>query len=261
QLTPLGSPPEKRFGHRALYDPAGDRMIVFGGLDGAAGASTVFNDVWALSLSGTPEWTPIVPQGAAPPPRHFHSLEYDPVRGRAIVYGGVDAKAASYSDCWELTLVGAPAWVPLSPSNPGPQPLYGHLGLIDPDSDRMLIAWGWNQDGVWPSTYRLQWYDPSMALAVSVLSAEAQAGGVALRWQAHGTAGTPARIDRRGDGDAWTTLDRQALDATQEVSYVDRDVRPGQHLGYRLVVEGDLPRESEVTWVDVPARASVPLLR
>jgi Galactose oxidase, central domain/FlgD Ig-like domain len=49
QLAPTGTPPTARFGSAGIYDGANDRMIVFGGNDGA-----VKNDVWALEdLSST----------------------------------------------------------------------------------------------------------------------------------------------------------------------------------------------------------------
>ena len=48
-----GPGPEPRWGGHAVYDPAGDRVIVFGGrrTDG-----TSFDDVWALALAGAPRW-------------------------------------------------------------------------------------------------------------------------------------------------------------------------------------------------------------
>ncbi|TMQ69727.1 MAG: hypothetical protein E6K80_10795 [Candidatus Eisenbacteria bacterium] len=52
-LTPAGSPPSERKGQSVIYDPVRDRIIVFGGVD----ASGKRNDVWVLSLSGTPTWT------------------------------------------------------------------------------------------------------------------------------------------------------------------------------------------------------------
>lgn len=49
QLSPTGTPPTARFGSAGVYDAANDRMIVFGGNDGA-----VRNDVWAIQgLSNT----------------------------------------------------------------------------------------------------------------------------------------------------------------------------------------------------------------
>ena len=48
RLAPAGDGPGPRFGHGAVYDAAGDRMIVFGGDDGAG----KLNDTWQLSLGG-----------------------------------------------------------------------------------------------------------------------------------------------------------------------------------------------------------------
>jgi hypothetical protein len=44
QLSPSGTPPSARWGSAGIYDGANDRMLVFGGNDGA-----VRNDVWALT--------------------------------------------------------------------------------------------------------------------------------------------------------------------------------------------------------------------
>jgi len=44
--------------HTAIYDSAGQRMVVFGGenADGS-GQRVLLDDVWALSLNGVPAWT------------------------------------------------------------------------------------------------------------------------------------------------------------------------------------------------------------
>ena len=53
---------ERAAGHSAIYDPVRDRMVVFGG---SAVRASNFNDVWALSLAGTPAWTQLTPIGHA----------------------------------------------------------------------------------------------------------------------------------------------------------------------------------------------------
>ena len=42
--------PPARYRHTAIYDPVRDRIVVFGGNSG----SSQYNDVWALSLAGSP---------------------------------------------------------------------------------------------------------------------------------------------------------------------------------------------------------------
>jgi len=54
QLAPSGTPPSARAGAAGIYDAANDRMVVFGGTDGA-----VKNEVWAIEdLSSTVTGTP-----------------------------------------------------------------------------------------------------------------------------------------------------------------------------------------------------------
>jgi len=53
-LAPTGTPPSARWGSAGIYDPANDRMIIFGGYD-----TGMKNDVWALEdLSGTTTGAP-----------------------------------------------------------------------------------------------------------------------------------------------------------------------------------------------------------
>ena len=49
QLSPSGMVPVARLGHSAIYDPTGQRMLIFGG---TSSSYSILNDVWALSLSG-----------------------------------------------------------------------------------------------------------------------------------------------------------------------------------------------------------------
>jgi hypothetical protein len=55
-------------------------------------------------------------------------------------------------------------------------------------------------------------------------------------------------------------VDRVVLDGSQQVSFDDRDVRPGERLAYRLVVEEPSGATmSATTWVTVPAGATLEL--
>ena len=74
EVATQGEGPSGRLGHSGIYDPVRDRFLVFGGHDGA-----FRNDVWALSLTGTPSWSLINAEGAPPSPRQGHSAVYDPI--------------------------------------------------------------------------------------------------------------------------------------------------------------------------------------
>jgi hypothetical protein len=138
-----GSGPYGRESASAIYDPVRDRMIVFGGTGG-----NTYNDVWALSLSGTPTWTEITPVGPAPGPRRGHTAIYDPVRDRMLVFAGNNASLVDLSDVWALSLSGTPAWTQITPAGTPPQARGWHTAIYDPVRDRMVVFGGYD----WPTT-------------------------------------------------------------------------------------------------------------
>jgi len=147
ELTPSGAPPSGRRNHTAIYDPVRDRMIVFGGF--VASPPYYQNDVWALSLGPSPEWTQLIPSGTPPGGRRSHTAVYDPVRDRVIIYGGyVDGSPNYRGDVWALSLEPNPAWTEIVPSGTPPSARAEHAAIYDPGQDRMVVIGG--SDG----TYR-----------------------------------------------------------------------------------------------------------
>jgi hypothetical protein len=70
------------------------------------GGDNGFDDVWALSLGPSPQWTTVTPSGSLPDPgkRYGHKLIYDPVYNRMILKGGYNPLAGGYyGDTWMLT--------------------------------------------------------------------------------------------------------------------------------------------------------------
>ncbi len=157
QLVPAGTPPSARSNHVAIYDPIRDRMIVFGGSDGAPR-----NDVWALSLSGEPAWSALAVSGTPPTARAGHAAVYEPVRDRMVTFGGDDL--TFQNDAWALSLSGAPAWSPLAPSGALPPGRRYHTALYDPKRDRLVVLGGW--DGYYrDDAATLTWGDPAKPAA------------------------------------------------------------------------------------------------
>jgi hypothetical protein len=138
-ITPSGTPPSARFFHSAVYDFKRDRMLVFGGRFGIS----YYNEVWALSLSGTPAWTLLTPTGTPPAGRAFHAAIYDPVRDRMLVYGGLGEFQATLADAWALNLASNPAWVPITTVGSAFL-VSSYSGVYDPVRDRMLLFGGYN---------------------------------------------------------------------------------------------------------------------
>jgi hypothetical protein len=88
----------------AVFDPASNRTIVFGGVNGD---SVYFNDVLALTnangLGGQTagQWITLIANGAAgsPPARAGHSAVYDSVNNRMIIFGGCPI-GSCFNDVW-----------------------------------------------------------------------------------------------------------------------------------------------------------------
>ncbi len=153
QLSPTGELPSQCNSHTSVYDPATNRMIVFGGYTGVTR-----DDVWVLENANgldatghpaTPKWTQLSPTGGPPDPRAHHSAVYDPATNRMIVFGGWNGP--SYNDVWVLEnangVVGTPTWIPLSPD---PDPVTGqppvtrelHTAVYNPLTNRMIVFAG-----------------------------------------------------------------------------------------------------------------------
>src|SRR5262249_23565692 len=128
----------------SIYDPVGDRMVVFGGN----------NDVWALSLSGTPAWSQLFPLGTPPAGRSGHSAIYDPVGRRMVIFGGAGIRGF-LSDTWALSLTDPPVWTQLSPITSAPAGRAWHSAIYDAQRQHMVVCGGWSgayQSDVWALT-------------------------------------------------------------------------------------------------------------
>jgi hypothetical protein len=121
-----------------VYDPEGERMIVFGG---SAGLGSRLNDVWALNLTrGSETWQQLTPSGTPPSPRHFCYYLYYP--GSLFVFGGEDsAGVGDLNDVWKLDLDSL-AWHQISPSGTPPSPRMDGGAAYDSANYRMLIFGG-----------------------------------------------------------------------------------------------------------------------
>ena len=176
QILPGGAPPPARIDHIAVYDPVRRRMIVFGGASG----SSVFNDVWALSLSGSPTWTLLTPSGTAPAARGGAAAVYDPGRDRIVLFGGYDRNLLCLDDTWELQLSGTPAWSRLYPTGAAPEPRLAPAAVYDAQRDRLVLLGG---------TDLVAYYADSWELSLS--------GSPAWTRLAPGGGGPPSRADHK----------------------------------------------------------------
>jgi hypothetical protein len=147
-LSPTGGPPSLRTGHDAVYDAAGNRMIVFGG-DSNPPCGAGLNDVWVLShangLGGTPTWSQLAPAGGPPSARAHAIASYDAATNRMTVVGGLTPCGAGNNEMWVLADangIGAPTWTQLSPGGSPPSPWSLQSGVYDPSADRLTVFGG-----------------------------------------------------------------------------------------------------------------------
>lgn len=157
QLAPSGPTPGQRSEHAAVYDPGGDRMVVYGGYAGISD----YADVFTLSLGAAPAWTKLFPSGASPGGRSGMAAAWDPVHGRMILYGGFSQGGLEYkSDTWALHLAGAPLWASVAPAGAGPPARAAMATAVDSRRGRLLVFGGNGEFGgstrtneVWAMTF------------------------------------------------------------------------------------------------------------
>jgi hypothetical protein len=153
RLTPTGGPPAARAHHSAVYDPASNRMMVYGGDDATGGSPAMYNDVWVLTnadgLGGAPGWAQLTTSGGPPTTRTQHSAVYDAGNNRMIVFGGnptAGSCASGLNDVWVLSnangLGGPATWIQLSPSGGPPSARRSHNAVYDAATNRMTIFGG-----------------------------------------------------------------------------------------------------------------------
>ncbi len=136
--TSCGTAPSPRRAAAAGYDPLRDQLVVFGGLDGA-----YRNEVWTLSLDGSPQWHVQSVTGVVPTGRASHTMTYDAGRDRMWVVGGTTT-GTDLADTWALDLM-TMTWQRLTPGGcPAvcPSPRSGHVAGYDDGLDRIIMYGG-----------------------------------------------------------------------------------------------------------------------
>ncbi|MBC8551944.1 MAG: LamG domain-containing protein, partial [Candidatus Brocadiales bacterium] len=155
ELMPTGGPPLVRTFHSAVHNPDSNRMIMFGGQNGAgiSGVATKLNDVWVLEnadgLGGAPNWIQLSPSGTPPSGRGEQTTVYDAANNRMIMFAGnpnISSCHGTVNDVWVLEnadgLGGTPNWIQLSPTGVPPTKRGNHSASYDPSTNRMITFGG-----------------------------------------------------------------------------------------------------------------------
>jgi hypothetical protein len=144
EVATRGTRPSARCRHTTIYDPVGDRMILYGGYDGAP-----VNDVWALDLAEH-RWVRLTEgyhgeMDPQPAPRYYHEAVLDPVGYRMIVFGGARYYTwdfPSLADTWAFDLA-SHTWEPLPSGPPG---RHSHV-LAYNEAKHCVVLYGGGAEG------------------------------------------------------------------------------------------------------------------
>jgi N-acetylneuraminic acid mutarotase len=139
-LRPSGRVPSQRSDHAMVYDSSTGKVVLFGGYDGG-----FLDDTWAYDPAAN-TWTELKPSGGAPEGRSRHSMVYDPVSRKVIMFGGA-VKMYHWSEELQLNNLWAydPAantWTRLRPSGETPPGRYGQCLVYDPVSAKVILFGG-----------------------------------------------------------------------------------------------------------------------
>ena len=140
EIHPSGALPMGRQYAGCIYDPVRDRMVIFAGApDYQLTNYTDLNDVWALSLSGSPAWTQLQPSGTSPAATYSPGAIYDPLRDRMLIAGGsAYGGPGTAGQTWSLDLPSL-QWTQLATT--GSPRGGGRASTYDPPNDR-LVSYG-----------------------------------------------------------------------------------------------------------------------
>lgn len=136
RIFPSGSGPGPLYGHTAVYDSSGHRMIVFGGTNG----TTYSDKTWSLSLTGTPTWSELTVSSQRPTAREGHAAVIDVGLGRLVVFGGGRSDSL-FAQLWTLDLASG-TWRVVGASAGPPSARRYHTAVRDEHWNRMLVYGG-----------------------------------------------------------------------------------------------------------------------
>jgi hypothetical protein len=143
-VQPDGPAPSARIDGTIAHDPATNDIYLFGGED-----TTARNDLWAYSIDSN-RWRQLSPNGTKPDPRFGHTLNFDPIGRRLLLFGG--QSTGFFSDIWAYDIA-SNQWSRLADTGAGPSRRYGHSAILDTARNRLVISHGFTDRGRFDDTW------------------------------------------------------------------------------------------------------------
>ncbi|HMQ98369.1 MAG TPA: kelch repeat-containing protein [Ignavibacteria bacterium] len=136
----------------AIYDPVGNRMIVFGGRNAAGEPVGV---IWSLNLLNN-SWVQIIPNGGPNPPARFtHNAYYHQNANAMIIWSGQGVSSALYNDVWRFSFA-SNSWSLVWPDGNAsgvPVKRYGTASVFEPVSGKITTFAGFTANGRFDDTW------------------------------------------------------------------------------------------------------------
>ncbi|MEZ5963893.1 MAG: kelch repeat-containing protein [Planctomycetota bacterium] len=151
------------------YDGVRGKVVMFGGR--AANGGQALADMWEWDGA---VWTQIVPAGL-PPARNGHSMTWDPVRRRVVLFGGsTSTPGTTFGDTWEWN---GSAWAQVTTAA-APPARTEHAATYHSGRNRVVVACGETATGLLKDTWEydgLAWVEVTPQAAPDGLANHASA--------------------------------------------------------------------------------------
>ena len=133
------SGPPARFGSSSCN--AGNLAgYLFGGWYGCFSDGCFYDDLWRYSFESA-TWSQITVTGVRPSRRWKHSLIFDELNSRLLMFGGLNSSQQELDDLWAFDLISA-SWQALSTPGARPTGRQGHMIAVDTSRNRMWMFGG-----------------------------------------------------------------------------------------------------------------------
>ena len=135
--------PSARFGYGLVYDESVKKIVLFGGGYQDSSSYTYYGDTWIYDPNNN-LWTEIFPP-TSPSARSSHSMVYDPINQKIILFGGVNLTDNWLSDTWVFDYR-TYLWTQVFPDNI--PPIRGSSSIFyDALAQKVIIFGGYRDSG------------------------------------------------------------------------------------------------------------------
>jgi hypothetical protein len=139
-------PPPARFNHTMTFDPASQKLVVFGGRTG----SGTLGDTWVYDL-GPKAWHE-VKTTPSPAARFGQAAAYDPGLRRVLMFGG--QAGSFFNDTWAFDPIDE-TWQKLDVHGTPPSKRYGTSAVLDTKRNQLIVSHGFTDAGRFDDTLAL----------------------------------------------------------------------------------------------------------